>query len=208
VLHTAASRVAGLELGFVPQGKGRDIAGILDGTRNGEIEFLYLLGADEIDSSHFGKAFVVYQGHHGDRGAHRADVVLPGAAYTEKDGTYMNTEGRAQLASLAIFPPGEAKEDWAILRALSETLGKPLGYDDLGQLRAKLYHANRRFQRLNVVEAAEWTAFGEKGETQAKPFVPPIVNYYMTDPISRASVTMAECTETFVSPNAKTGTHG
>jgi NADH-quinone oxidoreductase subunit G len=208
VLHTASSRVAGLELGFVPQGKGRDIGGILEGTRKGEIEFVYLLGVDEIDPSHFGKAFVVYQGHHGDRGAHRADVVLPGAAYTEKDGTYMNTEGRAQLSSLAIFPPGEAKEDWAILRALSESLGKPLGYDDLGQLRAKLYQTNRRFQRLNTVEAAEWAAFGAKGEAQSKPFESPIANYYMTDPISRASVTMAECTEAFSGPKAKTGTHG
>jgi NADH-quinone oxidoreductase subunit G len=213
VLHTAAGRVGGLELGFVPQGLGtkgggRDIAAILDGAGKGEIEFVYLLGADEIDPSHFGKAFVVYQGHHGDRGAHRADVVLPGAAYTEKDGTYMNTEGRAQLANLAIFPPGEAREDWAIIRALSEHLGKPLAYDDLDQLRAKLYQANRRFQRLNVVEPAEWAGFGAKGEAQPRPFESPIANYYMTDPISRASVTMAECTEAFVSPKAKTGTHG
>jgi NADH-quinone oxidoreductase subunit G len=208
VLQTAAGRVAGLELGFVPEGRGRDIAGILEGAQKGEIEFVYLLGADEIDPSHFGKAFVVYQGHHGDRGAHRADVVLPGAAYTEKDATYMNTEGRAQLANLAIFPPGEAKEDWAIIRALSEHLGKPLAYDDLNQLRAKLYQANRRFQRLNMVEPAEWVAFGVKGEAQSRPFESPIANYYMTDPISRASVTMAECTEAFVSPKAKTGTHG
>jgi NADH-quinone oxidoreductase subunit G len=208
VLHTAAGRVAGLELGFAPQNGGRDIAGILDGARKGEIEFIYLLGADEIDPSHFGKAFVVYQGHHGDRGAHRADVVLPGAAYTEKDGTYMNLEGRAQLAMLAIFPPGEAKEDWAILRALSEKLGKPLGYDTLDQLRTKLYQANKRFQRLNAVEPATWEAFGKAGSADAKPFESPIANYYMTDPISRASATMAECTEAFVSPKKKTGTHG
>jgi NADH-quinone oxidoreductase subunit G len=192
----------------VPQSGGRDITGILDGARKGEIEFIYLLGADEIDPSHFGKAFVVYQGHHGDRGAHRADIVLPGAAYTEKDGTYMNLEGRAQLAMLAIFPPGEAKEDWAILRALSEKLGKPLAFDNLEQLRAKLYQANKRFQRLNAVEPAAWEAFGKAGATDAKPFESPIANYYMTDPISRASATMAECTEAFVSPKKKTGTHG
>jgi NADH-quinone oxidoreductase subunit G len=208
VLQTAAGRVAGLELGFTAQSGGRDISGILDDTRKGEIEFLYLLGADEIDPSHFGKAFVVYQGHHGDRGAHRADVVLPGAAYTEKDGTYMNLEGRAQLAMLAIFPPGEAKEDWAILRALSEKLGKALSYDTLDQLRAKLYQANKRFQRLNAVEPAAWEAFGKAGSTDAKPFESPIANYYMTDAISRASATMAECTEAFVSPKKKTGTHG
>ena len=208
VLHTAAGRVAGLELGFTPQNSGRDISGILDGARKGEIEFVYLLGADEIDPSHFGKAFVVYQGHHGDRGAHRADVVLPGAAYTEKDGTYMNLEGRAQLAMLAIFPPGEAKEDWAILRALSEKLGKPLGFDTLDQLRTRLYQANKRFMRLNAIEPAVWEAFGTKGAADAKPFDSPIANYYMTDAISRASATMAECTEAFVSPKKKTGTHG
>ncbi|WP_395021538.1 NADH-quinone oxidoreductase subunit NuoG [Dongia sp.] len=208
VLQTAAGRVAGLELGFVPGQGGRDITGILDGASKGEIDFVYLLGADEIDPSHLGKAFVVYQGHHGDRGAHRADVVLPGAAYTEKDGTYMNLEGRAQLAMLAIFPPGEAKEDWAILRALSEKLGKPLAYDNLDQLRAKLYQANKRFQRLNAIEPAAWEAFGKAGATDAKPFASPIANYYMTDPISRASATMAECTEAFVSPKKKTGTHG
>jgi len=208
VLHTAAARVGGLELGFVPQSGGRGIAGILEGAGKGEIEFLYLLGADEIDPSHFGKAFVVYQGHHGDSGAHRADVVLPGAAYTEKDGTYMNTEGRAQLAMLAIFPPGEAKEDWAILRALSERLGKPLAYDTLEQLRARLYQANRRFQRLNTTEPAAWEAFGKLGTTDATPFESPIGNYYMTDPISRASATMAECTEAFVGSRKKTGTHG
>ena len=208
VLHTAAARVGGLELGFVPQSGGRGIAGILEGAGKGEIEFLYLLGADEIDPSHFGKAFVVYQGHHGDSGAHRADVVLPGAAYTEKDGTYMNTEGRAQLAMLAIFPPGEAKEDWAILRALSERLGKPLAYDTLEQLRARLYQAKRRFQRLNTTEPAAWEAFGKSGTTDATPFESPIANYYMTDPISRASATMAECTEAFVGSRKKTGTHG
>jgi NADH-quinone oxidoreductase subunit G len=212
VLHTAAARVGGLELGFVPQngasGPGRDTAKILDGAGKGEIEFIYLLGADEIDPSHFGKAFVVYQGHHGDKGAHRADVVLPGAAYTEKDGTYMNTEGRAQLAMLAIFPPGEAKEDWAILRALSERLGKPLPYDTLEQLRARLYQANRHFQRLNAIDPAPWQDFGAKGAAaQSQPFASPIANYYMTDPISRASITMAECTQAFVAPQQKTGTH-
>ena len=99
---------------------GRDVAGILDGASKGEIDFVYLLGADEIDMTKLGKAFVVYQGTHGDAGAHRADVVLPGAAYTEKDGLYVNFEGRVQRAERAAFPPGDAKEDWAILRALSD----------------------------------------------------------------------------------------
>ena len=113
ILHRAAARVGGLEIGFVPQPGGRDVAGILEGCRSGAIEVLYLLGADEIDVSDLGSVFVVYQGHHGDRGAERADVILPGAAYTEKDGTYLNTEGRVQLGRRAVFPPGDAREDWA-----------------------------------------------------------------------------------------------
>ncbi len=214
LLHNAAARVGALELGFVPgQGNGgqngRDVRGILEGAQKGEIEVVYLLGADEIDTNRLGKAFVVYQGHHGDAGAHRADVILPGAAYTEKDGTYMNTEGRAQLALKAIFPPGEAREDWAILRALSAVLGKPLPYDNLGQLRQRLYQINARFQRLNTIEPAAWQKFGSDAQVEAKAFVPAIANYYMTDPISRASETMAKCTEAFVQPAAeKTGTHG
>lgn len=210
VLQTAAARVAGLELGFVPQAGGRDVNSILDGAQKGEIEIVYLLGADEIDTNRLGSAFVIYQGHHGDRGAHRADVVLPGAAYTEKDGTYMNTEGRAQLGRLAIFPPGDAKADWSILRALSESVGKKLGFDTIEQLRRKLYQAFPRFQRLGVVEPAAWTSFGSQGEVGRDHFRPTISNYYMTDPISRASATMAQCTERFVQPAAggKTGTHG
>ncbi len=131
VLHRAAARVGGLDLGFVPGPGGRDVAGILEGCRTGQIEVLYLLGADEIDTSDLGPAFVVYQGHHGDRGAARADVILPGAAYTEKDGIYVNTEGRVQLGRRAVFPPGDAREDWKILRALSGAIGRPLAFDTL-----------------------------------------------------------------------------
>jgi len=209
LLHTAAARVGALELGFVPGNGGRDVRGILDGAQKGDIEVVYLLGADEIDMNRLGQAFVVYQGHHGDAGAHRADVVLPGAAYTEKDGTYMNTEGRAQLGQRAVFPPGEAREDWAILRALSAVLGKPLPYDNLGQLRQRLYQVNARFQRLNTIEAGSWQKFGTDAPVEAKGFGRAISNYYMTDPISRSSETMAQCTEAFVQPaTEKTGTHG
>ena len=118
VLHTAASRVGGLDLGFLPGEGGADVAGMLEGASKGEIKLVYLLGADEIDTQRLGDSFVIYQGHHGDRGAHRADVILPGAAYTEKDGLYVNMEGRVQMGLRASFPPGEAREDWAILRAL------------------------------------------------------------------------------------------
>ncbi|HEY2111882.1 MAG TPA: molybdopterin-dependent oxidoreductase, partial [Dongiaceae bacterium] len=209
ILHTAAARVGGLELGFVPGPGGRDTAGILAGAAKGEIEFVYLLGVDEIDMAKLGRAFVVYQGHHGDAGAHRADVVLPVAAYTEKDGTYMNTEGRAQLGLRAVFPPGEAREDWAVLRALSEVLGKPLPYDNLAQLRRRLFEANPRFQRLDSVEPAAWGPFGREGPVQPAAFRGPITNFYMTDPISRASETMAKCTETYVAGGVEaTGTYG
>src|SRR6185437_13779535 len=112
VLHAAAARVAGLDLGLVPGKEGRDVDAILEGTEKGEIDVVYLLGADEIDTDRLGNAFVIYQGSHGDRGAHRADVILPGATYTEKDVTYVNTEGRPQMTARAVFPPGEAREDW------------------------------------------------------------------------------------------------
>jgi NADH-quinone oxidoreductase subunit G len=209
VLHTAAARVGGLDLGFVPGASGRDVAGILQGAGKGEIEVVYLLGADGIDMARLGKSFVVYQGHHGDAGAHRADVILPGAAYTEKDATYVNTEGRPQLALRAVFPPGEAREDWAILRALSEALGKPLPFDDLGQLRRHLYSVAPLFQATDTIEAAAWGSFGRERPVEAAPFRTPITNFYMTDPISRASETMAKCTEAFGLAEAEaTGTHG
>jgi NADH-quinone oxidoreductase subunit G len=194
VLHTAAARVGGLDLGLVPGPGGRDVAGILAGCEKGEISFLYLLAADEIDTARLGKAFVVYQGHHGDAGAHRADVILPGAAYTEKPGTYVNTEGRVQLGFRAGYPPGDAREDWAILRALSERLGKTLPYDSLQQVRSRLVAVNRSFAAIDQQQAGAWGAFGTAGPTTDAPFVSPIRNFYMTCPISRASLTMAECT--------------
>ena len=147
VLHTAAARVGGLDLGLVPGEGGRDVAGILAGCEKGEIAAVYLLAADEIDTRRLGKAFVIYQGHHGDAGAHRADVILPGAAYTEKPGTYVNTEGRVQLGFRAGYPPGEAREDWAILRALSERLGRTLPYDTLDQVRSRLVAVNSDLRR-------------------------------------------------------------
>ena len=209
VLHTAAARVGGLELGFVPGEGGRDVAGILEGAQSGAIEVVYLLGADEIDTTKLGKAFVIYQGHNGDAGAARADVVLPGAAYTEKNGTYVNTEGRVQLGRLATFPPGEAREDWKILRALSEPLGRKLPYDNLAQLRQRLIEVNPRFAHVDEVVPAEWTAFGAAGPTGSGPFVYPIENYYMTDSISRSSPTMAACTESLrATVSQKTGTNG
>jgi NADH-quinone oxidoreductase subunit G len=205
VLHTAASRVAGLDLGFLPGKGGRDVAGILDGASKGEIDFVYLLGADEIDMNRLGKAFIVYQGTHGDAGAHRADVILPGSAYTEKDGLYVNFEGRVQRAERAAFPVGEAKEDWAILRALSDVLGKRLPYDTREALRAAIVIDAPQFGDTGVVppqpgaDVTIWNAIGTAGTIDTTTALgSQITDFYMTNAIARASATMAECSRIFV----------
>ena len=208
LLQRAASRVGGLDIGFVPGPGGRDLDAILDGASKGEVEVVYLLGADEFDVSRLGNAFVIYQGHHGDAGAARADIVLPGAAYTEKNGTYVNTEGRVQLGRLAVYPPGEAKEDWRVVRALSEHLGRALPYDSLPQLRQHMLSLFPGFARVDDVVASAWQEFGSPGPLSGADFVYPIETYYMTDPISRASPTMAECAVSLApNPLSKTGTH-
>jgi NADH-quinone oxidoreductase subunit G len=204
VLHTTAARVGALDLGFLPQAGGRDMAGIMEGAQSGAIEFVYLLGADEFDLTKLGNAFVVYQGTHGDAGAHRADVILPGAAYTEKSGLFVNTEGRVQLANRATFPPGEAKEDWAILRALSEVLGKTLPYDSIDALRAALIKDAPHFGARDAApmhpgaDPAIWNAIGAAGTLDANvPITSAISDFYLTNPIARASETMAECSRLF-----------
>ena len=205
VLHTAAARVGGLDLGLTTG----DVGSILDGCGSGSVEVVYLLGADEIDTNKLGKAFVIYQGHHGDAGAHRADVVLPGAAYTEKNATYVNTEGRVQRTSLAVFPIGEAKEDWTILRALSETLDIKLPYDTLSEVRQRMIEINPVFGSDDQATGGDWGAFGAKGSLNGESFISPISNFYMTDPISRASETMAQCVEALLGDSkGKTGTDG
>jgi NADH-quinone oxidoreductase subunit G len=193
VLHTAAARVGGLDLGLVPGEGGRDVAGILEGCQKKEIEAVFLLAADEIDTAKLGKAFVIYQGHHGDAGAHRADVILPGAAYTEKPGIYVNTEGRVQVGRRAGYPPGDAREDWAILRALSERLGKTLPYDTLHQVRARLVAVNKVFAAIDQQAPGAWGPVGKPGATTDAPLKSAVVNFYMTCPISRASKTMSDC---------------
>ncbi len=195
VLHTAAARVGGLEVGFVPGQQGRDLEGILAAAESGAIKLVYLLGADEIEMKRLGRAFVVYQGHHGDAGANRADVILPGAAYTEKTATYVNTEGRAQRTKLAVFPPGEAREDWTIVRALSDVLGQTLPYDTPAGVRACLTAKSPVFSAIDRIVPARWGRFGAEGPMDAAPFKSPVANFYMTDPISRASHIMAECTQ-------------
>ncbi|HEY9164247.1 MAG TPA: molybdopterin-dependent oxidoreductase, partial [Magnetovibrio sp.] len=208
VLQTAASRVGGLDIGFAPAAGGMDTAAILDACGEGKVEVLYLLGADGMEANKLSDTFIIYQGHHGDSGAHLADVILPGAAYTEKNATYVNTEGRVQRGRLAVFPPGEAKEDWAIVRALSAVLGKPLPYDNLSQVRARMVEINPLFASVDAIQSAEWKDFGKAGDIAAKPFVSIVRNYYMTDPISRASETMAACTAEILGDAERTGTNG
>ena len=192
VLHTAASRVAGLDLGFVPGAGGRDVAGML----NGDMDVVWLLGADEIDMTRLGGAFVVYQGSHGDAGAHRADVILPGVAFTEKSATYVNLEGRAQQTQAATFAPGEAREDWRIIRALSDTVGKRLPYDTLEALRTVMVKAVPSLGRLDAVAPASLSAVDalaiRTGALDAAPFRSAIVDFYLTNPVARASTIMAE----------------
>ena len=191
VLHTAAARVGGLDMGFVPADGGLDVAGML---KPGALDVLFLLGADEVNAS-ASDAFRVYLGSHGDRGAHGADVILPGAAYTEKSGLYVNTEGRVQMAERVVFPKGEAKEDWAILRALSERVGHKLPFDTLEQLRTKLMGDHPTFGRIDYLAPAasfDVTTLGAKGDLGDVAFVSTIVDPYLTNPIARASETMAE----------------
>ena len=201
VLHTAAARVGAMDLGFLPAAGAKGMEAMM----GGGVDVLWLLGADEFDTGRIGaETFVVYQGHHGDAGAARADVILPGAAYTEKYGTYVNTEGRAQYGAVAVYPPGEAREDWRILRAFSAHVGHTLPYDTLEAVRARLASVSPVFGSVNFLP--KFIATDHSGPTgdpamlSGDPFVPAVPNYYQTDPISRASPTMAECTATFAPP--------
>lgn len=199
VLHNAAARVGALDIGFVPGRGGLDTAGMVKAAGAGKLDVLFLLGADEIDISALGDTTVVYIGTHGDAGAHRADIILPAATYTEKSATYVNTEGRVQMTNRAVFGPGEAKEDWAILRALSSVLGASLPFDSLGALRAKLYAEHPHLARLDAIalgKASDVAALANSGAPKKSyAFVSPVGDFYLTNPIARASATMAECSQ-------------
>jgi NADH-quinone oxidoreductase subunit G len=192
ILHTAASRVGALDIGFVPGEGGLNAARM---AAPGGLDVVFLIGADEIEIEP--GAFVIYIGTHGDHGAHRSDVILPGAAYPEKSGIYVNTEGRVQMAGRASFPPGEAREDWAILRALSDLLGQKLPYDSLGALRQTLFKAHPHLQRIDQIargNPSEVEKLAAIGGTPAKAaFASPVEDFYLTNPIARASAIMAEC---------------
>ncbi|MFQ3623802.1 MAG: molybdopterin-dependent oxidoreductase, partial [Acetobacteraceae bacterium] len=193
VLHCAAARVGGLDLGFLPGPAGRDLQAILDGARTGEVETVLSLGADELDPGDLGAAFLIHIGTHGGPMAARADVLLPGSAFTEKDGTYVNTEGRVQVAPRAVFPPGDAREDWAILRALSEAVGSPLPYDTIDEVRRRLARVQRLASPLGVGCDDPAGPSGDPAAMSDRPFVSPITDFFRTDPIGRASPTMAAC---------------
>ncbi len=192
VLHSAAARVGALDLGFVP-GQGGLTARQM--AASGTLDIVFLLGADEIDIAP--GAFVVYIGTHGDRGASRADVILPGAAYPEKSATYVNTEGRVQMAARASFPPGDAREDWAILRALSDVLKHKLPYNSLAALRQALYKAHPHMLRVGQIAPADAAAIQKLasvgGAPDKAPFAASAGDFYFTNPIARASAVMAEC---------------
>ncbi|KAL0089371.1 NADH dehydrogenase Fe-S protein subunit 1 NDUFS1 [Phycomyces blakesleeanus] len=195
VLQRAAGRTAAYELGFLPSKE----------ASSEEAKFVYLLNADEITPADVPKdAFVVYQGHHGDVGAQYADVILPGAAFTEKNATYVNTEGRTQITRAGVNPPAAAREDWKIIRALSEVAGQTLPYDDLASVRSRLSEISPALTRYDVIETPSTAQLGLS--TQIKSNVQSsgevlssvIKNFYQTDAISRASSTMAKCTKTWV----------
>ena len=186
VLHTAASRVGAMDIGAVTEG------GLLAAVQG--VEVIYNLGADEVEiqPASEGGPFVIYQGSHGDRGANRADIILPAAAYTEENGLFVNTEGRPQLAMRAGFAPGEAKENWAILRALSAELGATLPWDSLAGLRQALVAAVPHLAKIDQVADNGWTPIALR-DMGAATFRTAVKDFYLTNPIARASTLMAEC---------------
>jgi NADH-quinone oxidoreductase subunit G len=181
VLHAAASRVGAMDVGAVTEG---GLGAALEGA-----DVVWNLGADEIEIA--AGPVVIYQGHHGDRGAHRADIILPGAAYTEEAGLFVNTEGRPQLALRAGFPPGEAKENWAILRAVSAEVGRPQPWNALAELRRALLRAVPHLEMIDAVPENEGAAL-PLGPLAAGPFVTGGGDHYLVNPIARASALMAE----------------
>jgi len=189
VLHTAAARVGGMDIGFTTEG------GMINALDKAEV--IYNLGADELDID--AGPFVIYQGSHGDRGAHRADVILPAAAYTEESGIFVNTEGRPQMAQRAGFAPGDARENWAILRALSAELGNILPYNSLNELRAAMFKDFPHMAAIDEVSNNAWKA-AEPKELGSGAFTNAVTNFYQTNPIARASSVMAELSQLAASP--------
>jgi NADH-quinone oxidoreductase subunit G len=188
VVHTAAGRVGALDIGFATEGGIESIR-----ARAGALKALFLLGADEIDTSAFAGTFTIYIGTHGDRGVRHADVILPGAAFSEKHGTYVNLEGRVQVSEFAVHSPGEAREDWTILRALSDALGRRLPFDDLSQLRAAIAADFRHLGTVGLTDLEPLPAFTGAAPDVSGEIAYPIEDFYLTNPIARASPTLQRC---------------
>ncbi len=209
VLHKSASRVGALDIGFVPQEGGMNKMEIEDACASGDVKILYLLGVDgEICSTKTKSAFKIYQGHHGDVGAHNADVILPGAAYTEKNATYVNIEGRVQRTYTALAPPEGAKEDWRIIRALSADLKKAgvcdvLPYDSIEELRARMVKQNKIFATLDKVVPEKWLPLNSSMDFGNETFTPSPFNFYMSNLIASHSPTMAKCQQELVAQPQK-----
>ena len=196
VLHASAGIVGALDVGFLPGENGLDVEHILQASEAGNMDVVYLLHADEFSTGRLANSFVIYQGSHGDKGASIADVILPGAAFSEKSATYVNFEGRVQMTMRAVFPPGEAREDWTIIRALSERLGKTLPFDNVMELYRHIYEIAPHLATLGEVEKASVETLGELGREairiQPKGFELAIKDFYQTNPVARASTIMAE----------------
>ncbi|MDI9349998.1 MAG: NADH-quinone oxidoreductase subunit NuoG [Candidatus Symbiobacter sp.] len=209
ILHRAAARVGALELGFVPATGGLHGREIIKAAQAGDLDMVWLAGVEEFDRGQLGKALVIYQGHHGDRGAEAADVILPGAAYTEKDAIYVNSEGRPQAALRAVFPPGDAREDWKIIRALAGKMGMDLGFDDRDRLREMMAAYNPIFAAMGCLPPANWGDYVAavkseaaravaEAQNPAPAFHHAMADFYQTCAISRASPTLQNCSRLFV----------
>jgi NADH-quinone oxidoreductase subunit G len=197
ILHTAAGRVGALDVCALPGDGGLNTNEMIAAAGKGEMDVMFLAGADEIDTNALGKSFVVYMGTHGDAGAHRADVILPGAAYTEKSATFVNTEGRPQMTARATFPPGEARDDWSIVSGLAKQMDLNLGWTTLEGLRAAMYAIAPQLAKLDYIHTADAAALSElgagEGATLKDAFTSPVKDFYFTNPIARASKIMADC---------------
>ncbi len=197
ILHTAAGRVGALDVCALPGDGGLKANDMIAAAGKGDMDVMFLAGADEINTDGLGKSFVVYMGTHGDAGANRADVILPGAAYTEKSATFVNTEGRPQKTARATFPPGEAHDDWSIISALAKQLGLDLGWTTLEGLRSAMYAIAPQLAMIDHIHPADAVALSElsagEGAALRDAFTSPVKDFYFTNPIARASKIMADC---------------
>jgi NADH-quinone oxidoreductase subunit G len=196
ILHNHASMVGALDLGFIYGASGSGVFDILNKTQNGDVKILYLLGADDIDMNKIGEdVFVIYQGHHGDAGANRADLILPEAAYTEQEGMYVNMEGRVQLAKAAVELPNLAKTGISIISMVAKALNIDIGKNELHLIRQEMAKENKIFAHIDEIITNDFVTFKSMVKLTKKPLKKISMNYYMTDPITRASITMAKCTK-------------